>query len=75
VKIEAQEREEVKTPSGTYQTTRFEADLMNGVVYTRKGHAYIWLTDDARRLPVQIRVRMNFPVGTVTLALEKTEAR
>jgi Protein of unknown function (DUF3108) len=73
VKIQAHEREDVKTPSGTYHTIRYEADLMNGVVYQRKGHVDIWLTDDARRLGVQIRLRMSFPVGTVTLQLEKEE--
>ena len=73
VKIQAQEREEVKTPSGTYKTVRYEADLLNGVVYTRKGRVNIWLTDDNRKLAVQIRVRMNFPIGAVTLQLEKAE--
>jgi hypothetical protein len=37
------------------------------------GRVFVWLTDDDRRLPVQIRVRMNFPLGTVTLELEKEE--
>jgi len=34
---------------------------------------FIWLTDDSRRLPVQIRLRMVFPIGTVTLQLQKEE--
>jgi hypothetical protein len=73
VKVEAQEREEVKTPAGAYKAVRYEAYMLNGVVYTRKGRAFIWLTDDARHLPVQIRLRMQFPVGTVTLQLQKEE--
>lgn len=73
VKIEAQAREEVKTLAGTYKTIRYEANMMNGIIYNRKGRAFIWLTDDDRKLPVQIRVRMQFPVGTVTLGLEKEE--
>ncbi len=36
-KVEAQEREEVKTPAGNFKTIRYEANMMNGVVYTRKG--------------------------------------
>jgi hypothetical protein len=43
------------------------------VIYTRKGRAFIWLTDDDRRVPVRILLRMNFPLGTVTLDLEKEE--
>ena len=73
VKVEAQEREEVKTQTGTYQAVRYEAEMMNGVIYSRKGRAFIWLTDDDKRLPVQIRLRMAFPVGTVTLSLAKEE--
>ncbi len=73
VRVEAQEREEVATPAGKFKTIRYEADLFNGVIYTRKGRAYVWLTDDARRLPVQMKLRMSFPLGTVTLLLDKEE--
>jgi hypothetical protein len=73
VKVEAQEREEVKTPSGDYKAVRYEANMLNGVVYARRGRAFVWLSDDPRRLPVQIRLRMQFPIGTVTLQLEKEE--
>ena len=73
VKVEAQEREQVKTPAGTFNAVRYEVNLLNGVVYSRKGRAFVWLTDDDRRLPVQFLLRMNFPLGTVTLELEKDE--
>jgi len=73
VYVEAQEREEVKVPAGTFKTIRYEAGILNGVIYPRKGKAFIWYSDDARHIPVQIRLRMNFPVGTVTLGLEKQE--
>lgn len=73
VKVDAQEREEVKTPAGAFKTIRCEAYLLNGVIYARKGRTQVWLTDDARHLPVQIRLRMNFPIGTVTLQLQKEE--
>jgi hypothetical protein len=73
VKVEAQEREQIKTPAGTFNTIRYEVSLLNGVVYSRAGRVFIWLTDDDRRLPVQFRLRMSFPLGTVTLELEKEE--
>ena len=75
VKVDAQEREEVSTPAGTFKTIRYEANLMNGVVYQRKGRVFVWVTDDARRIPVQIRLRMAFPIGTVTLQLQKEGAK
>ena len=73
VKIEAQEREPVHTLAGSFNTIRYEANLLNGVVYTRKGRVFVWLSDDARKIPVQIRLRMQFPVSTVTLQLQKEE--
>ena len=73
VKIEAQERERVTTPAGTFNAVRYEVNLLNGVVYSRTGRVFIWLTDDDRRLPVQFRLRLSFPLGTVTLELEKEE--
>jgi hypothetical protein len=33
----------------------------------------VWVSDDRRRLPVQLRVRLTFAVGTITLLLEKHE--
>ena len=57
--------------AGKFKTIRFEVDILNSVVYQRKGRAWVWISDDAKRLPVQIRLRMSFPVGTVTLGLEK----
>jgi hypothetical protein len=73
VKIDAQEREEIKTPAGDFKAVRYEAHMMNSVIYTRKGQVFLWLSDDPRHLPVQIRLRMPFPIGTVTLQLQKEE--
>lgn len=75
VKVDAQEREEVATPAGTFKTIRYEANLMNGVVYQRKGRLFVWLSDDAKRVPVQIRLRLAFPIGTVTLQLQKEQPK
>lgn len=68
-KVEAQQREEVKTPEGTFKTIRYEAYLFNDVLFRRPGHLTVWLTDDHRRLPVQIRVRLQFTIGTIILTL------
>jgi hypothetical protein len=47
--------------------------IFNNVLYGRKGRLFVWITDDDRRLPVQIRARMQFHVGTLTFQLEKEE--
>jgi hypothetical protein len=41
-------------------------------VFARRANAQLWMTDDARRVPVQIRSKL--PFGTVTLRLEKMSA-
>ncbi|MGD0775351.1 MAG: DUF3108 domain-containing protein [Candidatus Solibacter sp.] len=73
VKVEAQAREDVKTPDGTFKTIRYEAYLFDGVLYKRSAHVNLWVSDDRRKLPVQIRVRMTFTIGTINLQLEKHE--
>ena len=72
-KIEAQRREELKVPAGTFKTIRYEAYLFNDVLYRRPGHMYVWLTDDRRKLPVRIQVKLHFTIGTITFQLEKQQ--
>jgi Protein of unknown function (DUF3108) len=74
-KVEAQQREDVKVPEGTYKTVRYEIYLFNNVLYRRPAHLYVWLTDDNRKLPVQIRVRLQIAIGTITLQLAKHESQ
>jgi hypothetical protein len=73
VKVEAQARENVKGPAGSFQTIRYEANLLNGVIYTRPGRVLAWLSEDSRRLLVKLELRLNFPAGTITLELDKSE--
>jgi len=70
-KVEAQERETLKLASTTYKTVRYEAFLFNNVLFRRRGRLFVWMTDDDRRLPVQIRIHMPFYIGTVTLQLAR----
>ena len=72
-RIEAQQREDVTVPDAAYKTIRYEVFLFNNVLYRRSAHLYVWLTDDRRKLPVQVRVRLQFTIGTITLQLEKHE--
>jgi hypothetical protein len=72
-RVEAQQREDVKTPAGPFKTIRYEVYLFDNVLYRRSAHLNVWLTDDRRRLPVQIRVRMQFTIGTINLQLANSE--
>ena len=62
------------TVHGTpYGTIRYETFVFDNVLYRRKGRLLIWVTDNAQRLPVQMRFVLGFPLGDVTLELEKVE--
>lgn len=71
VRVEAQEREDIKVNNRIFKTIRCEAFLFNGAIYARKARLILWLTEDNGRLPVKMEVRMGFPIGTVTLTLDK----
>jgi hypothetical protein len=70
MKVEA--KEEIKTPAGTFQTVRVQPTAAEGIVKNR-GNIWIWYTDDARHIPVQIRARLFW--GTITFHLQSFEAK
>lgn len=72
-RIDAQSKEAVTVGGKSYHTVRYEAFLFDNVLYKRKGRLFIWLTDDADRTPVQFRFQLGFPIGTISLELDKQE--
>lgn len=72
-RIVTQQRENLKTPLGSFAARRYEALLFGGVLYRRKGRLFVWLSEDERRLPLKIRIQLPFYVGTVTLELVKED--
>ena len=72
VGLKVQSREEIKTPAGTFQTVKVQATADEGIVKNR-GHIWVWYTDDARHIPVQIQARLLF--GTLTFHLQSIELK
>jgi Protein of unknown function (DUF3108) len=72
-KITSQVKESVNIDGKYYAAVRYEAFLFDNVLYRRKGRLFIWLTDDAARIPVMIQIHLGFPVGRVTVELEKQQ--
>ncbi len=64
MKVEA--KETVVTPAGTFSTIRVQPTADAGVVKNR-GSIWIWYSDDARHLPVQVRAHLFW--GTITMRL------
>jgi hypothetical protein len=72
VGMKVEDREEIKTPAGTFQTVKVQATADEGVVKNR-GSIWIWYTDDARHMPVQMQARLFW--GTITFHLQSVELR
>ena len=72
VAMKVEGKEEIKTPAGTFQTIRVQPTADEGIVKNR-GNIWIWYTDDARHMPVQIRARLFW--GTITFHLQSYEAK
>jgi hypothetical protein len=68
VTIEVLKRETMELPDGS----KVRCLVLHPIIdtkglFSKRSETRIWLTDDARRLPVQIRTK--FPFGTITLRL------
>jgi len=63
-KVEA--KETIRVPAGTFQTIRVSPE--SGDNLKLKGKAWIWYTDDARRIPVQMRGKLFWGILQFKLA-------
>ena len=66
VQAHVEGKEQVKTPAGTFQTVRVGPEGDYGILKNR-GRIWIWYTDDAQHLPVQMRAKLFW--GTLTVYL------
>lgn len=75
VPVRVLERKTVKSVVGRVPTLRVEIDLFGAgrLVNDRQGEMTLWITDDARRLPV--RARLTADVGTLDIKLKKVSTK
>jgi hypothetical protein len=67
IEVRALLRERIKVPAGVFDTIKIEPMVKPVGVFEGKRGAYIWLTDDERRIPVKAQTRVT--VGSVTAVL------
>ena len=67
VQIRVLRKEAVKVPAGTYQTIVIQPIIKSKGIFSEKGHAQMWLTDDPRRLLVQMKSDLS--IGSINLYL------
>jgi hypothetical protein len=69
VSVEVVKREKMELPDGRQvQCLVLHPVIDTKGLFSKRSDTRIWLTDDERRLPVQIRSK--FPFGTITLRLK-----
>lgn len=64
MEIRVLRREDVDTPIGRFRTIAIQPVMLTEGFFSRRGELFLWLSDDDRRIPVQIRTKIK--VGTVT---------
>jgi hypothetical protein len=72
VMVHVEAREQVKTPAGTFNAIRVQPETSSPVLRD-KGKIWVWYSDDAARVPVQMRARMSW--GTVSFSLLRIEKK
>lgn len=72
VEVRVEGKEDVKVPAGTFHTIRVQPRAQNSTGKA-KGEMWLWYSDDARRVPVQMRARLFW--GTLTLRLTRVETK
>ena len=68
LRVRVLRRETVEVPAGTFPCVVVEPMLESAGIFRSEGSLTIWLTDDARRLPVRMRSKVK--VGAITAELE-----
>jgi len=67
VKIRVLRKEQVRVPAGTFDCIVIQPIIKTKGIFSENGQAEIWLTDDARRIMVQMRSKLAF--GSLNLYL------
>jgi hypothetical protein len=67
VVIRVLRKERVKVPAGEFNTIVIQPIIKSGGVFAENGEAQLWVTDDDRRLLVQMKTRLS--IGSINLYL------
>lgn len=65
--VKVHRREKVEVPAGKFDCVVVEPVLKSEGVFKSKGSIHVWLTDDARRIPVLVKSKI--PIGSISVSL------
>jgi uncharacterized protein DUF3108 len=72
IRIQAESHEKVKAPFGTFQTVKVQAEAISGPLQG-KGVIWVWFSDDARHVPVQMKSKLGF--ATLLFRLQRIDGQ
>jgi hypothetical protein len=72
VQVQVLRRERIHVPGGTFETIVIRPIIKSKGIFSENGRAEVWLTDDTRRLMVQMKSRLSF--GSINLFLKSYTA-
>ena len=68
VRINVVRRERIKVPAGTFDAIVLQPMIKTKGIFSEDGHAEIWLSDDDRRIMLQLKSKLSF--GSLNLYLK-----
>jgi hypothetical protein len=68
VRIQVLRRERIRVPAGTFDAVVIRPIIKARGVFSENGRAEVWLTDDSRRLMIQMKSHMR--LGSLSLYLK-----
>jgi hypothetical protein len=72
LEVDVLDVESVKTPAGTFRARKVHPKMKEEGLLKKGGDLWIWFSEDARRIPVMIKSKLNF--GVLTARLESGAA-
>jgi hypothetical protein len=71
VTLRVVKKDTVEVPAGKFATIVVQPTFKSKGLFSKNGHALVWLTDDDRRLLVQMK--SDLPIGSLNLYLKKIQ--
>jgi Protein of unknown function (DUF3108) len=67
IEVVSEKREPVQVDAGKFNAVRLNAKVFDGRFIRRSGEMLLWISDDARRIPVRARIKTSGATVTVDL--------
>ncbi len=67
IEVVVGKREEVKVDAGKFKAIKLNAKIFDGRYIKRSGEMFLWMSDDAKRIPVRAKIKTGGATVTVDL--------